>query len=307
MTGTPVPSKPAAAAQRTTLAIGLVLMSMFAFALMDGLAKIVTQSLPVPQVLWVRNIVFTLFALSLLKWQHPGEAIRALAASASPRLQLLRGLLLVVESAVFMLAFKLMPIADVHAVASAAPLLVVALSVPLLKEKVGPRRLAAVLVGFIGVLLIVRPGFAMVSTPIVVALAGACLWALYQVLVRLAARVDRPATTSLWTALVGLGATSVIGPLSWVWPDASGWGLLLVVAVLGSIAHASLIAALGLTEPSALQPFTYSLFVWAVVVGYVVFGDMPDRWTLSGAAIIIASGVYVWTREQARTRELLAL
>jgi drug/metabolite transporter (DMT)-like permease len=295
---------PAALANRTTLAIGLTLIAMFAFALMDGLTKLVTQSLPVPQVLWVRNIVFTLFALALLKWQYPDKAIRALATSARPGLQLLRGLLLVIESAVFMLAFKLMPLADVHAVASAAPLMVVALSVPVLKEKVGPRRWAAVLVGFVGVLMIVRPGFQELATPILAALAGAFLWATYQLLVRIASRVDQPATSSLWTAMVGLGATSVIGPLSWVWPDANCWMLLIVVALLGSVAHASLIAALGMTEPSSLQPFTYSLFVWAVVVGYVMFGDVPDRWTFAGATVIISSGIYVWYRERVRAAEI---
>jgi drug/metabolite transporter (DMT)-like permease len=295
---------PAALANRTTLAIGLTLIAMFAFALMDGLTKVVTQTLPVPQVLWVRNIVFTLFALALLKWQYPDKAIRALATSARPGLQLLRGLLLVIESAVFMLAFKLMPLADVHAVASAAPLMVVALSVPVLKEKVGPRRWAAVLVGFVGVLMIVRPGFQELATPILAALAGAFLWATYQLLVRIASRVDQPATSSLWTAMVGLGATSVIGPLSWVWPDANSWMLLMVVALLGSVAHASLIAALGMTEPSSLQPFTYSLFVWAVVVGYVMFGDVPDRWTFAGATVIIASGIYVWYRERVRAAEI---
>jgi drug/metabolite transporter (DMT)-like permease len=290
-------------ADRTSLAIALTLAAMAAFAVMDGLSKLLLETLPIAQVMWVRNIVFTLVAVAILRWQQPGRRLRDIAGSQRPGLQFARGLLLMIESAMFMLAFRMLPIADVHAVAAAAPLVVVALSVPFLGEKVGPRRWAAVLVGFLGVLLIVRPGSGTMSAPMLVALAGAALWAVYQILVRLASRSDSAATTSLWTALVGLGATSVIGPLSWIWPDAQSWALLLTIALLGSVAHAMLIAALGMTNAVNIQPYTYTLFVWAVVVGYVMFGHMPDRWTLSGAGIIIASGLYVWYRERVRAAE----
>jgi drug/metabolite transporter (DMT)-like permease len=286
--------------KNTTMAVGLVLAAMFAFAIMDGMTKMLSQTLPIPQILWVRNIVFTALAFGILFAQNPGARLSSLTRSGRPVLQFFRALLLVVESGIFMLAFKLMPLADVHAVNAVAPLLVVALSVPLLGEKVGPRRWLAVGAGFVGVLLIVRPGFAAIEPAMLLALLGAAMWAAYQIMVRLCARVDRSETTSLWTALVGLGASTLVGPVVWVWPDQSGWGMLAAIALLGSISHMALIRALGMTQPSLLQPFNYTLFVWAVVVGYLFFGDVPDRFTLVGAAIVIASGIYAWHRERVR-------
>jgi drug/metabolite transporter (DMT)-like permease len=289
---------------RAALAIVLVLTAMFTFALMDGMTKVLTRSLPIAQILWVRNIVFTGIAVAMLYRQRAGRSLLQLAHSERPLLQSFRALLLVVESALFMVAFKLMPIADVHAVNAVAPLLVVALSVPMLGEKVGPRRWAAVLVGFVGVLLIIRPGFEKIEPPVLIVLLGASMWSLYQILVRLCARVDRPATTTLYTALVGLGASTLVGPAAWVWPDGNGWAMLGAIAIMGSLSHVALISALGMTQPALLQPYNYTLFVWAVVVGYLMFGDIPDRWTLAGAAIIIASGLYVWHRERVRAAQM---
>jgi drug/metabolite transporter (DMT)-like permease len=203
----------------------------------------------------------------------------------------------------YMLAFSLLPLADVHAVGAVSPLVVVALSVPFLGERVGWRRWAAVVVGFLGVLIIVRPGITAIHPATLITLVAATLWAAYQVMVRLASRVDSRETTSLWTALVGLGASSLVGATSWVWPTPVGWALLVAVALLGAYAHITLINALCMTEPSLLQPFSFTLFVWAIVVGYALFGDVPDRWTLAGASLIIGSGLYAWHRERVRARQ----
>jgi drug/metabolite transporter (DMT)-like permease len=297
---TSTPAKPEA---HPVVAIGLVLAAMFAFAVMDGVTKILSQTLPIPQILWVRNIVFAVLAIALLRGQNRNMSLLGLARSGRPKLQFIRALLLILESAVYMLAFRLMPLADVHAITAVAPLMVVALSVPMLGEKVGPRRWAAVLVGLAGVLLIVRPGFARIEPTVLIALLGAAMWGLYQILVRLCSRVDRAETTSLWTALVGLGASTLVGPAAWTWPNANGWAMLGAIALMGSMSHIALIRALGMTQPSLLQPYNYSLFVWAVVVGYLFFGDIPDRWTFAGAAIVIASGLYAWHRERVRAAE----
>ena len=299
MTSESQPATPA----RSRLAIVLVLAAMATFAFMDGMTKILSQSLPIPQILWFRSLVFTAVAIYLLQRQSRGQSLWALARSQRPLLQTFRALLLMVESGMFMIAFKLMPIADVHAVAAVAPLLVVALSVPMLGEKVGPRRWAAVAVGFLGVLLIIRPGFEKLEPPVLIVLAGAVLWALYQVLVRLCARSDRAETTTFYTALVGLAATTLVGPPSWLWPDATGWALLIAIAIMGSIGHVAFILALGMTQPALLQPYNYTLFVWAVAAGFLMFGHVPDTMTLVGAAIIIASGLYVWHRERVRAAE----
>ncbi len=289
---------------RARLAIALTLSVMFAFAVMDGLTKILSLTLAIPQILWFRSLIFATLAVTLLRvgsaTRH--RPIREIAASVRPWLQFSRALLLVVESGMYMVAFSMLPLADVHAVGAAAPLMVVALSVPFLGESVGWRRWAAVGVGFLGVLIIVRPGLTAIHPATVITLIAAAMWAAYQVMVRLASRVDSSETTSLWTALVGLGASSLVGATAWIWPTPTGWALLLAVGLLGAYAHIALITALGMTEPSLLQPFSYTLFVWAIVVGFVVFGDIPDVWTLVGAALIIVSGLYAWHRERVRAR-----
>jgi drug/metabolite transporter (DMT)-like permease len=275
-------------------AILLMLAAMAAFAAMDGISKVLAQSLPIPQILWVRYILFTLFVALMLRRRGLRVALR----SGQPWLQAARALLIVVENGLFVLAFVYLPLADVHAIAAASPLIVVALSVPMLGEKVGPRRWLAVLAGFAGVLVIVRPGFQAISWPILIALFAAFLWGLYQILVRQCARTDSGETTWAWSAVVGLGATTLVGPFVWVQPDATGWALLVAIAILGSVAHFALIKALELWQAGALQPYSYTLLVWAALIGYLGFGDLPDGWTLAGAAIIIASGLYAWHRER---------
>lgn len=276
-------------------AIGLMLAAMLAFAAMDAISKILATKLAIPQILWVRYLFFTFLAVVMLR--SSGGLIGALR-SRQPWLQFWRALLIIVENGVFVLAFTLMPLADMHAIAAASPLIVVALSVPLLGEKVGPRRWLAVGAGFLGVLLIVRPGFEAIDWRMAVALTGTLMWAVYQIMVRLCARTDSSETTWAWTAVVGLAATTLVGPFHWVWPDTHGWLLLGAIAVLGSLAHLAFIKAFAYAEAGALQPYSYTLLIWAAVVGYLVFGDIPDGWTIAGAVIIMASGLYAWHRER---------
>jgi drug/metabolite transporter (DMT)-like permease len=276
----------------------LILVATFCFASMDAMSKVLAETYAITQILWVRALVFTAFAIWVVRRNGVGATLR----SARPWLQGLRAVLLVIESGVFVLAFKLLPLADAHAIAAAAPLFVMALSVPLLGEQVGPRRWLAVIAGFIGIMIIVRPGFQEITWPILVPLLGAFLWAFYQILLRLCARTDSSDTTLLWTACGGLAATTLVAPLSWTPPDATASVLLIVLSLLGSFAHLAMIKAFERAEASALQPFLYSLVVWAAVIGYIVFGDIPDRWVMLGATIIVASGLYAWHRERVRAR-----
>lgn len=276
----------------------LILVATFCFASMDAMSKVLAETYAITQILWVRALVFTAFAIWVVRRNGVGATLR----SARPWLQGLRAVLLVIESGVFVLAFKLLPLADAHAIAAAAPLFVMALSVPLLGEQVGPRRWLAVIAGFIGIMIIVRPGFQEITWPILVPLLGAFLWAFYQILLRLCARTDSSDTTLLWTACGGLAATTLVAPLSWTPPDATASVLLIVLSLLGSFAHLAMIKAFERAEAIALQPFLYSLVVWAAVIGYIVFGDIPDRWVMLGATIIVASGLYAWHRESVRAR-----
>jgi len=148
------------------------------------------------------------------------------------------------------------------------------------------------------VLLILRPGFRSFDWPLLLPLAGAVLWASYQVLTRLAARHDQPDTMLLWSAIVAFVVMSFIGPSVWRWPSATAWALLVAISLIGAVAHYALIKALDYAEAGALQPYAYMLLVWATVLGFLVFGNVPDGWTILGAIIVVAGGLYTWHHDR---------
>lgn len=281
---------------RTRQGIGVLVISVLMFSVLDVVSKLLGQQMAVSQILWVRFLGFVPIAL-LLAWR-PGRGIAW--RSARPGLQLFRSLLLVVEMGMFVWAFKTMPLADVQAVAASTPLLVVALSVPFLGERVGWRRWAAVGVGFLGMLLIVRPGFQTVGTGTLVALGGAVLWAVYQVQLRIVGRHDSATTSGLWSAVVGALAMSLVAPFDWTPPDMTGWLLLAAAAVLGALGHTIYSRAFVLAPASVLQPFNYLMLVFAALFGWLVFGQLPDAWTVAGALLIVAGGLYALHRERVR-------
>jgi drug/metabolite transporter (DMT)-like permease len=269
--------------------------SMLSFACMDTITKSIIHDYAVAQVLFVRSFVFTGFA-ALLACR--GGGLRRAAHSARPWLQAGRAALAVLESACFVLAFRYLPLADAHSVGSSSPLFVVALSAPLLGEKVGRDRWLAVVAGFAGVLLIIRPGFAEPRLALLLPLGGAFLWGLYQILIRLCSRTDSNETTLLWSAWVGLVLTSFVGLPAWTAPTAWAWLALGAIALLGCLGYLALTVALATAEAAAIQPYSYTLLLWVTVLGMVVFGDVPDRWTVAGGALVVASGLYAWHRER---------
>jgi len=273
-------------------------MAMVCFASMDAVTKTLAQDFSVVQILWVRFVVFAVFAVALAARRSGLGAFR----SRAPGLQILRSLVLVAEIGMFILALRHLPLADAHAVAACTPLLVTALSVVMLREYVGLRRWAAIGVGFAGVLIIVRPGLGVFDPWALVVFAGAFLFAIYQVLTRLASRSDRSDTSLLYTGVVGCVVLTAIGPFFWEPAGSIDWVLFMAAGLLGVTGHALFISALSLAPASVIQPFTYSLLVWATVVGYVIFGDFPDALTIVGALVIVASGLYTWHREQIRKR-----
>ncbi len=276
---------------RSGLAALLTCLAMAGFAGMDAMSKLLMRDYPVVQMLWVRYIVFTGFAM-LVAGRH--VSLR----SARPWLQAGRGVLALAENAVFVLAFAFLPLADTHAIAATSPLLVIALSVAFLGETAGLHRWLAVLASFAGVLLIIRPGFQSMSWPLTIPLAGALLWAIYQILTRLTARADKMETTLLWTAVSGLVGTSLLVPWFWVAPSPAAWALLAGVGVFGSLANFALIKALDHAEAGAIQPYAYTLLLWATMLGFLVFGDLPDAWTMIGGAVVVLSGLYTWNRDR---------
>jgi drug/metabolite transporter (DMT)-like permease len=189
-------------------------------------------------------------------------------------------------------------LAETHAVAATSPLIVIALGVLFLGERAGLARWLAVAAGLVGVLLILRPGFRSFDWPLLLPLAGAVLWASYQVLTRLAARHDQPDTTLLWSAIVAFVVMSFVGPFVWRWPSATAWALLVAISLIGAVAHYALIKALDYAEAGALQPYAYMLLVWATVLGFLVFGNVPDGWTIVGAIVVVAGGLYSWHHDR---------
>lgn len=273
--------------------IALMCLAMFSLACMDAISKQLAQTYPVSQILAVRFWLFSAFAIFVLCRGRVREALR----TAHLGLQVLRGLVITLEVGIFVLAFKHLPLANAHAVAGVAPLLVTVLAVPLLGEHVGWQRWLAVGAGFLGLLVIIRPGLAMFDPASMLPLLGALLWATYQLLVRRTSD-DSPGTLMLYMALIGAVVAGSIAPFQWVSPDREGWALLGLLGCIGSLGHWLLILALRSAPASQLQPFHYTVFVWAVVLGAVVFDEFPDHWTLCGALIIAGSGVFAWSQGQ---------
>lgn len=278
--------------------IATMALAMFLLACMDAISRHLAQQFPVPQILAVRFTVFCLFALALVRPRSLREAFR----TRYPILQIARSLIIAVEVGVFVLAFRYLPLAEVHAIAGVAPLLVTALAVMFLGETVGPRRWMAVGFGFVGLLIIVRPGSGVMSWTALIPLGGAVLWAIYQILVRKVK--DDPAGTSLlYMASIGALIMLVIAPFYWQTPDASGWFWMLALGVVGSIGHLVLIHAFQAAPASVLQPFHYTVLLWATLMGYLVFGELPDLWTIAGGLAIAGSGIYVFYRENRQRQE----
>jgi len=286
----------------------LMLVAMLFFAAMDTMAKYLTTLYPIAQILWLRFLVFLLLVLALARLAAgrrraaDGGVPRPIWRSRRPLAQVLRSLVLVAEMSVFMYAFRHLPLADVHAVAAASPLVALALAAPVLGEKVPLRLWLAVLCGLAGVLVILRPGFGDGGWLQAVPVAAALLWGGYQVFLRYVSAFDPPEVTSFYTAATGLVAACLVAPFLWVPPDPVGWGLLVLVALLGTGAHVTLILALDSAPAALLQPYTYTLLLWAVVLGFLAFGDLPDHWTVGGAAIVVGSGLYVLQGDIRRAR-----
>jgi drug/metabolite transporter (DMT)-like permease len=277
----------------------VTLAAMLLFGLMDAGSKYLSTRYPIAQIIWLRYV----FTIPLLLLVLAPKGLARHLRSARPGLQVLRSLLLVTEIGLVVWTFSLLPLADVHAVLALTPLVVTALSVPLLKEQVGPRRWAAVGAGFLGVLIVLRPGLGVMHPAALVALLAVLLYALYQILTRLAGRVDSSETSLLWQLVVGSLVLSFVVPFVWRPPAVQHWPLFVVVAALGGVGHYCLIKALQLAPASVVQPFTYTLLLWAVVIGFVGFGDLPDLWTLVGGAVIVAAGTYTAVREHRLRRQ----
>ena len=272
--------------------IGLMLLSIFMFSFGDAMGKFIVATYSVGQLLWLRACAALLVLLPIV-WKRRAD-FRHLER---PWLQLLRVTLSTLEVAAFFLATVYLPLADVITYYLAGPIFVTAISGLVLGEHIGWRRWTAIVIGFCGVLIALRPSAQTISLPAMIALGGSLSFAVLMLITRsLRATPDIVLATSQFGGTFILGA--VLSPIGWVTP--SGGSLVLFFAA-GIISVAALLCvnrSLKLAPASVVVPYQYSMIVWAVIFGFVVFGDVPSWATIVGAAIIIAAGLYIFLREQ---------
>lgn len=296
-----VPAGPDEGGSARSYLIGaaLMLLAGFLFVCMDAVAKRLVVDHSFIQVTWGR---YMFHMVPLLAWIALSGRLRLLR-TRRPALQLGRSALIFISSAVFVLALYYLPLADAVVLNYSSPLLVTALSVPLLAEKVGIRRWSAVLVGFLGVLVVMRPGLGVMHWAVVLPLVTATSFAFYNIATRILARTDDSITTIFYTGVVGTVVGSAAAPFLWTAPDAWGWAGLVAIGLLGFFGHFAFIKAFAFAPPSFLAPLTYFGLIWATLIGLVWFGSFPDGFTLVGMAIIAGSGLYILYRESVRRRE----
>lgn len=275
--------------------IALMVAATMVFGLQDLLTKQLVQHYPVQQIIWVRYLFFLAFAVTLSARNRP---LRSVLRAGRPWFQILRSAIIMVSLFCFAYAVRFLPLADAHALVACNPLFATALSAVILSEQVGARRWAAVVIGFIGVLIILRPGLTVLHPASLVVLTAAFCYALYAVLTRAASRSDDGETMLLYMAAVGAVATTAVGPFFWSDPGTFDLGLMVALALAGTVGHFLLIKSLEAAPASLVQPFNYLMLVWATVNGYLFFGDLPDLWTVLGSLVVVASGLYVIYRER---------
>jgi len=269
------------------------------FTLMDAIAKYLAHWYPVPGIVWARYV--SNIAL-LLAWFAARGELRRLR-TVRPGIQFARGLLLAGATLFYFTSLSVLPLADAAAIAFVLPLFVAALAAPMLKERLDAPRLLAIVAGFAGALIIVRPGSATFTLYALLPMAMALCNALYQILTRKVAGVEHPFTSLIWGAIVGAVLMSAVVPFAWKTPDqALHWALLGVLGVLASIGHYLLIRAYDYAPATLLAPYTYSGLVWAMLLGLAVFGNFPDGWSLAGMAVIVASGLFLAGRQRLTVR-----
>lgn len=214
-------------------------------------------------------------------------------------LQTLRSLLLFGSTALNFLALRHLQLAETLSIQFATPLMVALLAGPLLGEWSSPRRLAAIAIGFLGVLVIVRPGVGEVQPAVLLSIGNMLCYAFYVVTTRMLAATDSTATTMFYSGFAGLALMSPLLP--WIWTDPAAWpvwALLVGVGLFGTMGHWLLVLAHARAPANVLAPFIYTQLVWSVLLGYLVFGDVPNRWTLIGASIVVGSGLYLLAQER---------
>ncbi|NCO85115.1 MAG: DMT family transporter [Rhodobacterales bacterium] len=285
----------------TRLGVMLMVGAMAVFASQDVLSRHLAGEYNVWMVVMIRYWFFAAFALSIAARRAGG--LRAAAHSAQPILQCFRGVLLAAEICVMVTAFVYLGLVEAHAIFASYPLLVAALSGPVLGEVVGWRRWAAIGVGFIGIMVILQPGSAVFSPAALIALCAALMFAVYALLTRYVARADTSATSFFYTGTMGAVAITPVGLWYWQGMSAPDWGWMALLCVMGALGHWLLIKVYEVAEASAVQPFAYLQLVFAASLGVLVFGEALRPAVVVGVLIVVSAGLFtLWRENQARRR-----
>lgn len=285
----------------TRLGIWLMIATTFVFAMQDGISRHLAGEYNVLMIVMIRYWFFAAFVITIAMRQAGG--LRAAAATKQPLLQGFRAILLAAEICVMVAAFVLLGLVESHAVFVCYPLLIAALSGPVLGETVGWRRWVAIGVGFVGVMIILQPGFGVFQPAALVALLAAFMFALYGLLTRYAARKDSTATSFFWTGTVGAVAVTAVGV--WYWEPMTGpdWALMSALCVTGAFGHYLLIKCYEVAEASAVQPFAYLQLVFGAALGVSVFDEEIRSNVAIGAAIVVGAGLFtLWRAQVAASR-----
>jgi len=259
-------------------------------ATMDMIVKFASLSLPTPQIVWGRYVT-QLLAIILIAGP---TGFLACVRSKMPGIHIARALIFFIANFAFMAALRYLPLIEANVVGFASPLLLTALTYPVLGETVGPRRWAAVIAGFTGVLIVMQPGTAMFQWAALLPLTMAICASIYHVMTPMVARVEDPAISVYFLGVIGAISMSAVVPWFWTTPDALGWTMMLVIGLLGTVGQLLIVRAFAHAPASMLAPFFYIHLVWATIYGWFIFGDLPNLATLIGGSLIIASGIYVY-------------
>ena len=292
----------AAAPNRTLIGIACMLLASSMFPVMNGLVQILSERYSTEQVVWARAASHFVFVLALFAPHHGAALVRTTA----PKWQIVRSGVHLMSMLFFFTGVKYLPLAKAASISFTTPFFVALLAWPMLGERITPRRLAAVMVAFFGVLIVIRPGTEVFQWASLLMLGSAVCYALYQILTRRVARHDSAATSAVYSASVGTVVMSLVVPF--VWTPIAGWtdaALLFSLGIVGGTAHYFVARAMIYAQANIIAPFGYWQLVGSVIVGYLISGYLPDSFTWIGAGIIVGAGSYIaWC--EARDRPALA-
>ena len=283
--------------------IALILASTVFLGISDVTAKYLSATLPSIEIAWIR---FLVFALIMSPAMVPGSPLFALQ-SRRPGLQVMRGVALLGSSLFFISGLRFLPIAEASATGFVSPLFVTALSIIFLGESVGLRRWIATAVGLIGVVIILRPGSGAFHPAAFFPIVSALAWACTLIMTRMMSGREHVLTTMTYSSITGACIVSALVPFVWVTPS---WHDILFGIFIGIASTAGqwiVVLAFRYADASVLAPFSYTQLLWVTVLGFVIFGELPDIWTITGAVFIVASGLYTAHRERVRRSQLLAM